>query len=263
MQSASFSEIGKQYPHNEDNCYADDTLKLWIVADGMGGNAAGEVASQTAVDTIVASVKAGQTLGLAIKQAHEEILKQASARQSLSGMATTVAALQFSANEWHLAWVGDSRIYCQSKHTLEQVSRDHSFVQDMVNRGILSAEEARTHPKKNLVTAALGQDGAKRLPIEYQIIAHKHSIQQWLLCSDGVHDMLPQQQISACLNPAQTPAQQSQNLLAAVMATEASDNLSAIIVKNTAIRPGKFSQALGTINRLGKTIQHRLSSGNH
>ena len=137
---------------NEDTYYGDSELALWLVADGMGGHACGEVASALARETIVREIRRGAPLAQAIRTADEEIIRASRRRNDTLPMGTTVVAARVQGNRYEVAWVGDSRAYLWRDGQLAQLSQDHSVVQELVAQGNLTAEQARAHPHRNVVT---------------------------------------------------------------------------------------------------------------
>ena len=159
MQSLGFaaqSVAGRVRGHNEDAVLCLPELGLWAVADGMGGHECGEVASALALDTLRQSIVAGSGLESSIHAAHQAIL---AAVQEEGGrrMGSTVVAVRFVDADYEVAWIGDSRAYRISLDGIERLTRDHSWVQAMIDAGELSLDEARQHPRRNIVTQCLGQ----------------------------------------------------------------------------------------------------------
>ena len=150
------THVGLRREHNEDTYYADANLGLWLVADGMGGHEHGEVASALARDTLVREVGKGAALIPAIQLADEEIIRHSTRRSEALPMGTTIAALRISGErDFEVAWVGDSRVYIWN-NGLKQLSQDHSYVQELIDQGAITSEQARSHPHRNVVTQALG-----------------------------------------------------------------------------------------------------------
>ena len=149
------SHVGLRREHNEDTFYGDSELGLWLVADGMGGHEFGEVASAMARDIIVREVRGGTHLIDAIRRADSEIIEHSKRRNDALPMGTTVASARINQNRFEVAWVGDSRAYLWNGE-LQQLSHDHSYVQELIEQGAITAEQARSHPHRNVVTQALG-----------------------------------------------------------------------------------------------------------
>jgi PPM family protein phosphatase len=198
------THTGLRRAHNEDTLLAAPELGLWIVADGMGGLDSGEVASAMARDCVLREVRAGTPLVRAIEIAHTALLNHIDEVNPAKRMGTTIVALKIdppSADAqngtseqasdaepmaFEIAWVGDSRIYQQdSNFVLKQISHDHSYVQELLDRNLITADEARRSPHKNLVTQALGAVAEKELKVDSAKGVLKAG-GQILLCTDGL-----------------------------------------------------------------------------
>ncbi|MFY9825871.1 MAG: Stp1/IreP family PP2C-type Ser/Thr phosphatase [Thermoanaerobaculia bacterium] len=206
IKACGLSDVGLTRAHNEDYFEIDPQHRLYVVADGMGGHSHGEVASQIAVTAIrdfVAKTADKDTtwpfgmdtrlerhsnlLKMAVRTAHDHVLRAISKDGSLYGMGTTVVGLLISGETAAVAHVGDSRAYRLRGERLEQLTQDHTWVNEQVVAGFLSKEQARSHPLKNVVTRALGGESdvlvdVQELPVE--------SGDVFLLCSDGLTGML-------------------------------------------------------------------------
>lgn len=194
------TDPGRVREQNEDNIVIVPEAGLVVVADGMGGHLAGEVASKLAVDAISRYVidtfaqakqdggkPESKVLGDAIQQANRNIYEMARLEPEYAGMGSTVVAVIFHGGLLSVGHVGDSRLYRFRNGILEQLTQDHSVVQELVSRGLATAEEARQTVSKNLVTRALGVDpevlaDINEIPLEDNDI--------YLLCSDGLNDVL-------------------------------------------------------------------------
>ena len=225
--SESVSEIGKVYQHNEDALYTDDKLGVWLVADGMGGHSNGAVASQLAVSTISAEIGRGLNHIEAILSAHENIAEQVEIQADKKAMGTTVVSAQIKRSGFNIAWVGDSRAYLYDGE-FRQLTIDHSYVQDMVFRGVLTAEEAATNEHRNLINRSLGMTSAKLRVDNLTLFPNKPGI--LFLCSDGVSDFLTESELLALFSADASLKQMSEKIRAAVMETEAADNFSFIMI---------------------------------
>jgi PPM family protein phosphatase len=205
------TDTGMVREKNEDCISYDSALGLVVLADGMGGHRGGEIASGLTVDTIVSSVqqqlpniKSGQIdsasgfsmeslcIQEAIEQANDLVYKSAEANPEQKGMGTTIVVLQFYNNTFSLAHIGDSRCYRFRKAKLEQITKDHSLLQELIDRGFYTPKEARKSMNKNLVTRALGIDPAVTSDIQEDIVL-KNDI--YLLCSDGLTDLVEDEYI--------------------------------------------------------------------
>lgn len=230
IQYGHGSHVGRRRQHNEDTYLADAKLGLWLVADGMGGHAHGEIASAMARDTIRAAVESGQTLDTAIRTAADRITRQ-SQRAGASGlpMGTTVAAVRADDNGFEAAWVGDSRIYLWN-HDLTQISRDHSYVQNLVQQGALTPSEARRHPQRNAVTQALGVTEMNSLDI-VTVRDGWDASSQLLLCSDGLTEEVDDSEIAAVLERGFAPQETADYLIHAALRAGGSDNITVVVLK--------------------------------
>jgi serine/threonine protein phosphatase PrpC len=218
LRCVGLTDTGKVREHNEDTIAVDPDIGLLVLADGMGGYNAGEVASGIAVKTIVNLVKEqveredmnvqDRDAGLsrptiilrdAIQRANKIIYQTARTQPQCEGMGTTVVAALFFDNRITIAHVGDSRLYRQrlGGDKLEQVTMDHSLLQELVDRGFYSAEEAQRAANKNYVTRALGVEPNVEVEIQ-EVPANKGEV--FILCSDGLSDMVEDEDIHLTIN---------------------------------------------------------------
>lgn len=232
IQYGHGSHVGRRRQHNEDTYLADAALGLWLVADGMGGHAHGEVASALARDVIHASVGSGNPLDAAIREAADSISRQGQRNhQHNLPMGTTVVAVQVNGKGFDAAWVGDSRIYLWQDQSLTQVSRDHSYVQHLVQSGALTPNEARRHPQRNVVTQALGVTELEALDIATVHLPWSHSA-QLLLCSDGLTEEVDDAEIAALFQRGYTPQETADHLIHAALRAGGSDNITVVVLKH-------------------------------
>lgn len=218
LRCVGLTDTGKVREHNEDTIAVDPDIGLLVLADGMGGYNAGEVASGIAVKTIVNLVKEqveredlnvqDREAGLsrptiilrdAIHRANKIIYQTARTQPNCEGMGTTVVAALFFDNKITIAHVGDSRLYRQRAggEKLEQVTMDHSLLQELVDRGFYSAEEAQRAANKNYVTRALGVEPNVEVEIQ-EVPVSKGEV--FILCSDGLSDMVEDEDIHLTIN---------------------------------------------------------------
>ncbi|MGY0618816.1 PP2C family protein-serine/threonine phosphatase [Lysobacter sp. A378] len=217
---------------NEDSYYGDSELGLWLVADGMGGHEYGEVASALARETIVREIRDGTPLAQAIRIADEEIIRASQRRRDALPMGTTVVAARVIGARFEVVWVGDSRIYLWRDGQLTQLSRDHSYVQELISTGAITREQARHHPHRNVVTQALGVTGPSSLDVA-MMSGELLPGMQLLLCSDGLTEEVDDQQIARVLAHADCSAQECvDTLVAAALDGGGSDNITAILVRS-------------------------------
>lgn len=198
---AGLTDPGRKRAQNEDYIAIVPEAGLAVVADGMGGHQAGEVASKLAVDVITRHIigtlagagkstdsKLGmKAVGDAIQLANRSIYELAQKQSEYAGMGSTVVVAVFHGDKLCIGHVGDSRLYRFRNGVLDQVTQDHSVVQELVNRGLATAEEARQSVSKNLVTRALGVDPEVTPDIREQTLMDEDI---YLLCSDGLNDVL-------------------------------------------------------------------------
>lgn len=190
------TDTGRVRGHNEDAVGAAPDLGLFLVADGMGGHAAGEVASRMAVDATVRAVREcagngqlGTPDGIrdvlldAVRKANADVFSESVANHRARGMGTTLTAILLADDRYHIAHVGDSRGYRVRGGEIVRITRDHSYVEELVRKGMLSSADARTHPQRNIVTRSVGtQEG---LEADYRT-GEVRAGDVYLLCSDGV-----------------------------------------------------------------------------
>lgn len=198
---SGLTDPGRIREQNEDNIAMMAEAGLAVVADGMGGHQAGEVASRLAVDAIqrhileaLANAREDSQSVLevaavrdAIQQANHAIYELASRQPEYAGMGSTVVVTLFYGDKLCVAHVGDSRLYRFRDTILEQITEDHSVIQELISRGLVTAEEARQSVSKNLVTRALGIDPDVEIDISEQDV---YDDDVYLLCSDGLNDVL-------------------------------------------------------------------------
>ena len=205
------TDTGMVREKNEDSIGFDSSLGLVVLADGMGGHRGGEVASSLTVDSIIDEVQqnmpeiaAGEIdvasgfslesicIQDAVVAANDLVYKTAEANPEHKGMGTTIVVLQFYNNSFSLAHIGDSRCYRFRSDKFEQITKDHSLLQELIDRGFYTPEEARNSMNKNLVTRALGIDPIVMPDIQEDIVL-KNDL--YLLCSDGLTDLVEDEDI--------------------------------------------------------------------
>lgn len=200
ISSAGLSVVGRLRKHNEDNLLCQPDIGLWLIADGMGGHKRGDLASSIAAQSIHQYVVGKGSLIDGIIQANTDIALSAEGDSTRQGMGTTVVALKMTGFNFEIAWVGDSRAYLIDKKGIQQISRDHSWVQEMLDAGELTQQQALTHPHKNVITRCLGH-GNDGVDID-QIDGILQGGQTLLLCSDGLTGELTDEEIfQHCCHP--------------------------------------------------------------
>ncbi len=202
MKAYGVTDIGKLRKINEDFYYLPEASERFIaVADGMGGHAAGEVASFMAIRELTASLRKCSSpseakLKDAFIAANDSVYSESIKETSHEGMGTTLTCVWISGNVCYLGHVGDSRAYRFRDGKLEQFSVDHSYVEELVRSGVITREQARTHPKRNLITRCIGVFQE----IDPQILRLDHrDADIWVLCSDGLHGYITEKEIESCL----------------------------------------------------------------
>jgi serine/threonine protein phosphatase PrpC len=216
IEVANLSDTGQKRPHNEDSTVTDTSLGLAVVADGMGGYKAGEVASaiaaQLVLDDIGASIatfkhgevdkesglsRASTVLRDAVIHANSDIYRTAQEVPQCQGMGTTIVVVLYFGDKVSIAHVGDSRVYRLRGEEFLQITRDHSLIQELIDRGFFTAEEAAENTLKNLVTRALGIELNVEVDVQEQDIV---AGEIYLLCSDGLNDMVDDEEIHLTLS---------------------------------------------------------------
>lgn len=240
--SSARSDIGRVRTTNEDAWFADDGRGVFLVADGMGGHAAGEVASQMAAERIgaaicrlrdadsgVDAVKAG--LAEAVRKANIEIVERAAREQDKKGMGTTLTMLVLFPSATYVAGqVGDSRAYLLRGGRLQQLTKDHTVVQEQVDRGLLSGDQARLHPLSHILTRALGAQSEVKADL---LTGTAQPGDLFLLASDGLSGMLEDTEIRKILarNPQAPLSETAEALVEAAKDEGGVDNVTVLLVR--------------------------------
>lgn len=242
------TDTGLVRDHNEDAINCDENIGLAILADGMGGHRGGEVASAITVSTILEFIvekrknintdETDEATGYsaesllvhqAITQANKNVHDSSEAHAQYRGMGTTVVVVLFYDNRFTVAHVGDSRLYRLRDGELEQITRDHSLMQELIDRGFYTPEQARNSLNKNLVTRAVGIDSKVQIDIQ-EDIAMVDDI--YLLCSDGVNDMIEDHLIkSAIMENADDLDNAAAEIIRLAKQHGGKDNISALLAK--------------------------------
>jgi len=195
------SDVGLKRTLNEDfaSCLEKEEFKIYVVADGMGGHNAGEVASQMAAEQIVNYIdekffqsKVDDLIVEAVKKANKDIFDFSTTNENLSGMGTTVTACFMTKDFIHIANVGDSCCLAIRNNEIKKITKDHSLVQELIDSGSISEKEAQNHPKKNIITRALGTSSSVNVDI-FQLKNNEYDL--YILCSDGLTNELTKEEI--------------------------------------------------------------------
>jgi len=245
----ALTDVGRKRKGNEDSLFVNAEQRLFVVADGMGGHAAGEVASKIAVDSINEFVCLtggdqeitwpfgldenisydGNRLKTSIRYANRKVLDATKEKSEYEGMATTVAAVLVDGDTANLAHVGDSRVYLFRDGSMTQLTSDHSWVNEQIQSGIISADQARRHPLRNVVTRALGGKPDLAVDIQVQTMASGDIL---LLCSDGLTTMLPDEDIAETIASAGGDIQDAaKSLVAEANDRGGEDNITVLLLK--------------------------------
>lgn len=226
LDFAAKTDPGVREGENEDSIGWDVDRSLWFVADGMGGHAAGSVASNIARTSLLEADPA-KPIEVQLVEAHEAIVASAETDGSRSGMGSTAVVARFDGSKAEVAWVGDSRAYLWRGGQLQQITRDHSYLEVLRAQNVLTEEQLQADPRSNLVTQTLGLGDPKpsvlKIPLRYG---------DWiLLCSDGLNDEVDDDQIASILTTHSTVGPAVDELVEVALANGGRDNTSVIVVE--------------------------------
>jgi PPM family protein phosphatase len=248
IEAFGLTDVGRKRKHNEDAFALDLNDGLFIVADGMGGHAAGEVAARITVETIGEFIAAtrqkeeatwpfkynhslhfnSNRLAIAIEKANERVMAAVSAQPWLKGMGTTVVAGLLNEEILSLAHVGDSRAYLFREGKLRRLTDDHSWVHEQIEAGILTEEEAKSHPLKNVVTRALG--GGPTVSADLQELSFS-ARDRFLFCSDGLTTMLSDEEIGEVVEGHEDPQELCRALVDLANEKGGVDNITVVVAR--------------------------------
>ncbi len=235
---AAGTDIGRVRTHNEDSLFADADAHrgLFIVADGMGGHAAGEVASAMAVELVAQALEGGDDvdapssptrMGDALRTANAAIYAHAKVETDKKGMGTTATCLWIGQGRWVIGHIGDSRVYRYRRGEFRQITKDHSYVQEQVDAGFLTPEQARYHPYSNVIVRCVGANAAVE-PDLFEGPLEDGDL--YLLCSDGLSGMLEDPQLRKIIETRGTPGRMVDALITEANRRGGLDNITAIVV---------------------------------
>ncbi|MBR2973869.1 MAG: Stp1/IreP family PP2C-type Ser/Thr phosphatase, partial [Clostridia bacterium] len=224
-----YSMTGTKHSVNQDSFYIDEARGIFIVADGMGGHAAGDVASSSAINAISSNI--GEINVSSIKNAldiaNKEVFEKSKTSPTLEGMGTTIAMCCLNGNYATIANIGDSRVHIIKNNEISFVTRDHSFVQQMIDDGQLEASEAKKHSMKNIITRALGVAETVTPDFDGITVDVGDAI---MICSDGVSNMLDDEVIVHTV--LQSSAEDAaKTLCKSALDAGGKDDLTAIVIK--------------------------------
>lgn len=240
MRFGAVTDIGMHRKINEDNYYVQENglFPYAIVADGMGGHQAGEVASMMVVDIIknhleknlddsLDYVETGEVVRQAFIAANSIIYTYAKNHYKIMGMGTTTTLSMIYKDRLITAHVGDSRSYMINSDTIRQVTKDHSYVQELVSRGEISEEAARNHPKKNYITRAMGAEDT----VKVDITIKPYTGEKILLCSDGLTNFVYDEEIKDYINSANSLQEGAQRLINLANERGGRDNITVVVLE--------------------------------
>lgn len=237
IKSFSVTDIGKKRKLNQDFVYATDEPvgnlpNVYIVADGMGGHNAGDYASKCTVETMVREIRGCfeqspiRILSKAIRVSNDQIRRKAREDESLYGMGTTIVVATCLGKYLQVANVGDSRLYIINDE-VRQITRDHSLVEEMVRMGGLDRTQARQHPDKNIITRAIGARDTVEIDFFHEELKTGDIV---LMCSDGLTNMLEDEEIGRILKMQGTLEERAEKLVEAANNNGGKDNIAVIII---------------------------------
>jgi protein phosphatase/serine/threonine-protein phosphatase Stp1 len=236
--STAATHPGAVRPRNEDSFVDRPDLGLWAVADGAGGHGAGDFASQSikeALEAVPAGLSAGEILAelrQRISGVHAALQEEASRRGPGRTIASTVVALLARGDHFACLWAGDSRAYLLRDGLLQQITRDHSLVQELIDQGALEETEAEGHPQSNVITRAVGASGELELD---KVSGRIEPGDRFLLCSDGLVRTLAEAEIAEAL----AADDAAERLVAQAVERGARDNVTAVALRQEAAAPGQ------------------------
>ncbi|MBO4396473.1 MAG: Stp1/IreP family PP2C-type Ser/Thr phosphatase [Eubacterium sp.] len=239
MESFSITDTGRMRDNNQDSIFCSEEAvgvfpNLFLVADGMGGHNAGDLASRTCIDAFVSQLGATNKrtpvscMEDAIREANRAIFEKAKEDVHYQGMGTTLVGMTIEEDTAYIVNIGDSRLY-QLREQLRQITTDHSLVEEMVLSGEIDKDEMRTHPNKNIITRALGTTGDPK-PDCFELDTRSGDV--YLLCSDGLSNMIDDKTIESVVNDGEKSLEEIGKKLVD-MANEAGgkDNISVVLVR--------------------------------
>jgi serine/threonine protein phosphatase PrpC len=255
------SDLGRQRQGNEDNYFV--RAPLFVVADGMGGAQAGEVASEMAVESFERALPEGPAVGEAlaevIRDANRRIHERSHSDEQFAGMGTTVTAAYVGESDVTLAHVGDSRAYLWRGGELTRLTRDHSLVGELVARGKLTEEQAEAHPQRNVITRALGAE--PEVDVDVEVFGARDG-DVFLLCSDGLTGMIQEPGAQRVLESMSDVKQAGRELIAAANAAGGRDNITVILFRLEEVEAASGAPGeAGRDTEPGETTEYDTFSG--
>ncbi|MGI6362043.1 MAG: Stp1/IreP family PP2C-type Ser/Thr phosphatase [Bacillota bacterium] len=232
MQAYAYSHIGSVRKKNEDALFCDADLGLFIVADGIGGRLAGEVASSMAINIAVETVKSESdenpltVLKEAFYRANDALFRGGKEKEHL-GMGSTMTAVLIRKDRLYWAHVGDSRAYLINEEGIEQLTQDHSLVGELLREGTISEDEAEHHPQKNILIRSLGQESLVKVDSGEVSWQTGHYL---LICSDGLYNLIDKEKIQQMVCGSTDLSLTTKQMVEAALAAGGFDNISIVLV---------------------------------
>ncbi|MDD2997842.1 MAG: Stp1/IreP family PP2C-type Ser/Thr phosphatase [Erysipelotrichia bacterium] len=249
MRYSAFGDthVGKVRDHNEDAFFVSENGGFFLVSDGMGGLSAGEVASKITKDVIEKTLDHGANQNVpfdkllrdAFVQANIKVRRTLIDNPSVKGMGCTCVVLAFRENDFYIGYVGDSRIYLFRNNHLKQITRDHSYVEELFLRGLITAEEKKDHPYKSSITRYIGHSDTIEVDITSGPVSNNDI---FILCSDGLTGEVEDSAIEEILKNNIEPQKCVPKLIQKALDSGGSDNISIIAVKVEKKNPGFFKK---------------------
>ena len=238
MNSFGLTDVGRRRTTNQDFVYISETPvgnlpNLFVVADGMGGHNAGDLASRYAVEQFLKSVKENpeenpvSIMEEAAEAANWETYQKAGTDPALFGMGTTLVTASVCEHTLYVGNIGDSRLYLIGDG-IRQITRDHSLVEEMVRMGEITADQARVHPDKNIITRAIGVRGRARVDFFEEELRREDII---LMCSDGLTNMVTDEEIQGIVKESRDLEDAARKLVAQANESGGRDNIAVVLVK--------------------------------
>ena len=239
MKSYSITDVGQKRTVNQDFVFTSETPvgnlpNLFVVADGMGGHKAGDFASSYAVEVLLSTIREDENsnpvkiIRAAIENANTQLLREASDNEAMSGMGTTMVLVTIVGHYAYVANVGDSRLYLIDENKISQITKDHSLVEEMVRMGEISRDDARNHPDKNIITRALG--AGRDVDVDFFDVRLTPG-DILLLCSDGLSNMVPDEEIRQVIRTSETLEETGRRLVSMANDNGGRDNIAVVLVE--------------------------------
>ncbi len=233
IEFAAESHTGNRYQHNEDSLGWSEQAGVWLVADGMGGHACGDVASRTAKQSVLRDLGAEKMpsdlpLIKLISRAHDAVVAEG-VRRSAENMGSTIVLARVQGPKAQIGWCGDSRVYLWRDQELVRLTRDHSLLEQLLESGVVDPADAFGHPQKHVLVQALGITNPPPVPAQLEVELASNDM--LLLCSDGLHDELRDEDINAILVSNPQPSTAVSALVQRVLQGPARDNISVVCIK--------------------------------